>query len=195
MSFFFPRALSRASLFARSALALAISAAGAAAAHDYTVGDLTVDHPTARVNIADRPSAGYMTIHNKGAADRLIAAQSPAFGRIELHTHKMVDGVMSMREIEAIELPANGETSLEPGGLHLMFFNPTDAFPESLLIPVTLTFEQAGEVDVTLMGERIGRKNKQSHGHAGHGHADHGHSDHGHSESGHGEGGGHDHSN
>ena len=109
-----------------------------------------------------------MSIENKGGeADSLIAASSPVFGRIELHTHEMNDGVMQMREVEALEAPAGDTLALEPGGNHLMLFEPGE-LPDSLEIPVTLQFEKAGEVLVFLAGEKIGSKKKQ--GVSGHNH-------------------------
>lgn len=162
-----------------AALALSLAAAPAlttpAAAQDLdatvSVGDLLISAPTARINIGDRPSAGYLSIDNKGGdADRLIGASSPAYGRIELHTHEMNDGVMQMREVEGIDAAAGETIALEPGGLHLMMFEPGD-LPESLEIPVTLTFEKAGDVNLFLIGEKIGAK--KSGGHSGHGTGNH----------------------
>lgn len=163
----------------RAAAAALCLIAAPAMAHDFKKEGLTIDHPTARVNVAGRPSAGYMTIHNNSAtADRLIAARSPAFGRIELHTHLIDDaGIMRMRAISAIEAPAGEAVSLEPGGLHLMLFDPTDALGAGTLIPVTLMFETAGEIEIVLLGEKIGRrtnddrkKGADQKGHSGHTH-------------------------
>ncbi|MEO1293038.1 MAG: copper chaperone PCu(A)C [Pseudomonadota bacterium] len=136
-----------------------------AAAHEMTKGAITADHPILKLNIGDRPSAGYMTIENKGAADRIVAARSPAFERVELHTHSMVDGLMQMREVEAIDVPASGSVALKPGGLHLMLFTPTRDLSSEALLPVTVVFESAGEMELTLMVEKIGHGAKKSGGH------------------------------
>ena len=49
--------------------------------------------------------AAFLTIRNTGPADRLLGAES-GVARTELHTHLMQDGVMRMRQVEAIEVPS-----------------------------------------------------------------------------------------
>jgi copper(I)-binding protein len=116
-----------------------------------TVGDITVSGAMARFILAGRPGAVFLTIENKGDADRLIAASSPLTDRVELHTHLMVYGVMKMRQIEAIDVAASGTTELKSGGLHIMMFN-VDPMPENdSMVPLTLTFEKAGNVDIQAM--------------------------------------------
>ena len=104
---------------------------------------------------ATAPSAmaggAFLTIRSKGQADRLVAFTSPSCKRPELHTHiKDEGGVMRMRQVEAIEVPAGGEAVLEPGGLHLMCMGLTGALVEGEALSATLVFEQAGEVAVSL---------------------------------------------
>lgn len=169
--------LSRRALLAALATAplFALALAAPSAAHDVKKGDITVDHPWARINIAGRPSAGYAVIRNAAdAPDRLVAARSDAFGRIELHTHAMVDGVMRMRQVEAIDVPANGEAKLEPGGLHIMLFEPTRPLAEGDLFDMTLTFETTGEVEIVVIAEGLAGDGETSQGHGAHGHGAHG---------------------
>ncbi|WP_179300239.1 copper chaperone PCu(A)C [Pseudothioclava arenosa] len=99
---------------------------------------------------AAKIGAGFVTIRSKGEADRLIGFRSPACARPELHTHVMDNGMMRMRQVEAIEVPAGGEAVLEPGGLHLMFIDLTAPLAEGDNVPVTLIFEKAGEIEVSL---------------------------------------------
>lgn len=96
-------------------------------------------------------AAGYMTIGNPGAApDRLIGAASPRAGTTEIHEMSMENGQMQMRPVTGVDVPAGGTATLEPGGLHLMFFDLDAAFVEGETVPVTLTFENAGAVDSML---------------------------------------------
>lgn len=68
-------------------------------------------------------TAGFMTLHNpSGKPVTLTRACARWASSIELHTHTHEDGVMRMREIDTIEIPAGETVSLEPGGLHLMIF-------------------------------------------------------------------------
>ena len=118
-------------------------------AHDYKLGTLEIVHPVAKITIPGRPGAAFMTINNAGSeADRLVSATSPSAERIELHTHLMEDGVMKMREVEAIDVPANGAAELKPGGLHIMMFGLKAETAVGDMVPITLTFEKAGSVEV-----------------------------------------------
>lgn len=104
--------------------------------------------------IATTPQAktgsAYMMIHNHASApDRLLSASSPAAERVELHTSLEEDGVMTMEALpDGLEIPRGGAVVLERGGVHLMFLGLTDSWEDGELIPVTLTFEEAGEVTV-----------------------------------------------
>ncbi|WEX08450.1 copper chaperone PCu(A)C [Chelativorans sp. AA-79] len=137
-----------------------IAAAAAAAEthhHDGTpgiaAGDLRIAEPWARAMLPGQPSGGaYMTIRNEGREpDRLVAVSSPAAGKVEVHTMEMKDDVMVMRPVErGLEIPAGGTVDLEPGGLHIMFMEVKTPFAEGADVPVTLEFEKAGKVEVTL---------------------------------------------
>ena len=85
--------------------------------------------------------AGFAVIRNPCAAPAtVVAASSPAFGSVELHETTRVDGVSRMRHVEALEIPAGGEVTLAPGGLHLMLMQPqaTPALGESLDVELEL---------------------------------------------------------
>lgn len=103
--------------------------------------------------------AGFMTIRSIGAADRLVAFHTPACTRPELHTHINDNGIMRMRQVEAIDVPAGGVTELKSGGLHLMLIDLVAPLKEGDLVPVTLVFEKAGEVSVELPVKPIGAMN------------------------------------
>jgi copper(I)-binding protein len=60
----------------------------------------------------------------------------------------MSGSMMGMREIDILELPAGEEVSLEPGGYHVMLFDLVKPIEAGDTIPVTLTFEKAGEIEV-----------------------------------------------
>ena len=130
-------------------------------AHDYTVGSITVFNPWARATPGPaKAGAGYLGIKNAGSsADRLIKAESNLSKRTEIHTHIMDGGVMKMVHVEeGVEVPAGKEVMFEPGGLHVMFMGLKAPFKEDQSLPVTLTFEKAGKVDVELIVKGIGAK-------------------------------------
>ncbi len=120
-------------------------------------------------------AGGYLTIANAGAeADRLVSATSPRAGRMELHEMAMDGGMMTMRPVTGIDVPAGGTVELKPGGLHLMFLDIPAPFKAGETIPVTLTFEKAGAVEATLTvtdrsaggehGDEHGEGHDHSHG-------------------------------
>ena len=55
---------------------------------------------------------------------------------------------MTMRQVDAIAVPAGGEAALEPGGDHLMLFGLADGLEPGSRFPLTLLFEKAGPVTV-----------------------------------------------
>lgn len=118
-----------------------------------TVGDLELTGAFARATLPNQPvGGGYVTITNKGhEADRLVSATSPAAGEVQIHEMKMEGDVMKMRALpEGIEIAAGQSVALSPGGMHLMFMELKGAFKEGSEVPVTLTFEKAGPVEITL---------------------------------------------
>ncbi len=141
-------------------------------AHDYRVGDLQISHPWAKPSLKGVPnSAAYMTITNTGDTDdALVAATADFSGAVELHTMSMTDGVMRMRQLDGgVPLPAGETVKLEPGGLHVMLIGLKRPLTEGESVPLTLTFEGAGTLEVELAIEE--RQAGQAHEHGdGHQH-------------------------
>lgn len=96
-------------------------------------------------------AAGYMRIKNPGAdTDRLLAVETAAAARVEIHEMEEVDGIMRMREVQGgLEVPASGQVALMPGGYHLMLVEPREGLVAGEQLEATLVFERAGEVPVT----------------------------------------------
>lgn len=84
----------------------------------------------------------------------IVGAGSPAFGSVELHETRIVDGVNRMRPVPELRIPADGTAVLEPGGMHLMLMQPRA--PLKAGDKVTLTFELTGGGELT--GEFTVRK-------------------------------------
>ncbi|WP_022696711.1 copper chaperone PCu(A)C [Euryhalocaulis caribicus] len=133
----------RTSILAAAALLAACSGGGESAAPDISVSDALIRTPPQGRDI----TAGYATMTNAGGADRLIGASAEAADRIELHQNTMEEGVMRMRRVEAVEIPAGGEARLEQGGNHLMIFG-LEAVEAGDTVSVTLDFETAEDETV-----------------------------------------------
>ncbi|GAB4428249.1 MAG: copper chaperone PCu(A)C [Chloroflexi bacterium OHK40] len=95
-------------------------------------------------------SAAYMTLVNSGSApDRLLSASTDAARTVELHETTMVDNVMRMAPVAGgIEVPANGQAELKPGGLHVMLIGLNRDLNAGDTVRLTLTFERAGTITV-----------------------------------------------
>ena len=134
----------------RLVLAVALAASSAASGPAAAGGPLTIEDARARIVLPSRPGAAWLTIRNTGEADRLIGAESPAADRVELHTHIHDGGVMMMRKVEGIDVPAGGRAALRPGGDHLMLFGLKGKLSPGDRFPLTLVFEKAGRVAIEM---------------------------------------------
>lgn len=112
---------------------------------DGLIGDVPVEDHHAAMHRAGTTTAAYVVIRNEGAAaDRLVGASTDVAGATELHQSRVEDGIMRMRQVEAIEVPAKGEVRLEPGGYHLMLIGPTRDLHPGDRFEATLEFEKSG---------------------------------------------------
>ncbi|MEH6474642.1 MAG: copper chaperone PCu(A)C [Sneathiella sp.] len=128
---------------------------------------IMVDDAWARARGATAKIAGaFMTLSNmSGHDDRLVSASSDIAKRVEIHTTKMVEGVMKMTQLkEGIAIKAGEKIMMKPGGYHVMFLGLSAALPEGTTFPVTLSFEKAGDVDVTVSVKKAGAMGSMSHG-------------------------------
>ena len=134
------------------ALVTFILACTNAHAHDFVQGDLVLDHPYAIPSLAGvNNGAAYLRgIKNRGdRPDRLIAASSAVAARVELHHMTQDAGVMRMRAVSAIELPANSVTPLRHNGAyHLMLINLKQTLQDGDHFDLTLNFARAGSTTV-----------------------------------------------
>ncbi|RXJ81818.1 copper chaperone PCu(A)C [Arcobacter sp. F2176] len=96
-------------------------------------------------------SAAFMTIENKTNKDiALIKATSDISKVVELHTHSMKDGVMKMYQVPKIDIPANKETSLKPGGFHVMLIGLHKPLKEKENVTITLNFSNGENKTITI---------------------------------------------
>jgi len=136
------------------ALALALSA-GTALAQNYKLKDLVIDHPYARATPPGAKAGGaFLTVENKGSApDTLVDASTPAAKFVEIHEMSMDAGVMKMRAIRGIEIKPGTKAELKPGGFHIMLLDLKQPLKVGDKIPMTLVFEKAGKVEVSVAVE------------------------------------------
>ena len=145
------------SLLRTSGLAAALLLIGGiAAAHGSKIGDIAIGHPFASPSLpgTSNGAAYFAMLENSGStADKLLRASTPVAQRVELHTMSVdAQGVMRMREIEGIELAPKAVVRMRPGsGLHLMLIGLKAPLKEGTSFPMTLEFERAGKVEVSVV--------------------------------------------
>ena len=64
-------------------------------------------------------AAAYMTIESPSNA-RIVSVNSGVAESVQIHAMSMQEGVMRMRRLDSLDLPAGREVRLAPGGIHLM---------------------------------------------------------------------------
>ena len=121
------------------------------------LAQVTVENAWARATPPGaKIAAGYLTIRNAGAADRLVSASSPAAEKVETHVTVKDGDVSRMREVKGYAVPAKGKVELAPGGSHLMLVNIKAPLKEGEKVPLVLRFEKAGEVKTELAVRALG---------------------------------------
>jgi copper(I)-binding protein len=145
--------------------AMSITVSGTTLAQTAAAGAIKIESAYTRATVPGQQVAGgFMKIENKGAADQLVSASSPAAGEVQLHEMAMEGNVMKMRQVKDIAVPAGGAVELKPGGLHLMFMNIKAPLAAGETVPVKLKFAKAGEVEVKMPVNAMGA---QGAGHGG----------------------------
>lgn len=155
-----------------SAVLFGMLAPAIVSAQEYKGGDVSIHQPFATPT---RPGAStgatyFVGLENRGTlADRLLRASSPAAARVELHSGEIGgDGVMRMRELDAIALPAGTTVELKPGqGYHLMLMDLRKPLAQGESFAMTLEFERAGkvEVKVAVQEQKPGSSHPAGHRH------------------------------
>lgn len=94
-------------------------------------------------------AAVFMTI-TAPAADRLIAASTPAAKKTDLMTMAGGSSAMEMTYVKDVDLPAGTPVSLNPMGLHVWLAGLNQPLKAGQSFPLTLKFEEAGERQVSV---------------------------------------------
>jgi periplasmic copper chaperone A len=140
-------------------------------AEDVKAGDLLISQAWSRQTPSGAKVAGaYLTIENKGTtADRLVSGSTDVAGRFEIHEMAMEGGVMKMRPLDnGIAIDPGKTVKLAPGGYHVMLMDLKSQLKQGDKVPVTLQFEKAGKVNVSLDVQGVGAQAPGGGDHSGH---------------------------
>jgi periplasmic copper chaperone A len=76
-----------------------------------------------RATVPGQPvAAGYLTLQARMPL-RVVRVEAAPAAFVQIHEMKMDGGVMKMRELKSLDLPAGHTVHLEPGGVHLMLLD------------------------------------------------------------------------
>lgn len=102
---------------------------------------VTVKDAWVRATVAQQKATGaFMQLQSVQEA-RLVSVQSPAAGVVEVHEMAMDGGVMKMRAVPGLALPAGKAVDLKPGGYHVMLMDLKAQVKDGDTVPVTLVVE------------------------------------------------------
>jgi hypothetical protein len=106
-------------------------------------GDISTADVWARATAPGQENGSVGVVITSAKDARLIAVSSPVCKTAEIHTMSMNNGVMEMRQLEFLPLPAQQPVTLGPGGDHLMLFGLKHPLKAGDEFPLTLTVQFA----------------------------------------------------
>lgn len=146
---------------------LALMAALTAFVATGALAQVDVKDPWVRATVPAQTATGaFMELTAKEDA-RLVAARSPVARTVEIHEMKMEGGVMKMRAIPGLELPAGKAVALSPSGYHIMLMGLKGQVKAGDSVPLTLVVETKGgrqEIEVKAQAKALA----EAHGHHHH---------------------------
>lgn len=117
---------------------------------------VTVVDPYVRMAPPGAKATGaFMMLKNAGDKDvAAVSAASPAASITELHNHINDNGVMRMRQVKEIVVPAKGEVALKPGSYHVMLIDMKAPLKDGDHVVITLKFADGSSKEVHALVQR-----------------------------------------
>ena len=149
-----------------------LASMGDARAAEFKTGMITVKNVWARAT--PRSGGAFMVIHNMGPADELVGVKGDMAKKVQTHETVNEGGVMKMKHVHAIPVPAKGMAMLKPGSYHVMMMGLHKPLKVGSHVPLTLVFKNAGELKVMAKVQKLGAKAPMDHSKMDHDKMDHG---------------------
>jgi periplasmic copper chaperone A len=104
-----------------------------------------------------KTGAVYLTISNTGTMpEQLLSVATPAADHAEPHSMKMENGIMEMRPLGTVTIAPGQRFDFAPDGNHIMLVGLKAPLKEGESLPLTLNFDHAGSIKVTVAIAKIG---------------------------------------
>jgi len=146
----------------RLAVVITLSATMIASA---AASELSVRNAWARATAPGQAVAGVFMDLGAERPMSVVGGTSPASERVELHTMAMQEGVMVMRRVPEIAVPAGKTVQLKPGGLHVMLIGLKAQLQEGQTVPLTLQVrDAAGKVSQVQVEAQVRRQAERAGG-------------------------------
>jgi copper(I)-binding protein len=105
------------------------------------VAQTAVTDPWVRGTVAQQKATGAFMKLTSAQGGKLVSAQSPVAGVVEIHEMAMDGNVMKMRAIPGLDLPAGKAVELKPGGYHVMLMDLKQPINAGDTVPISLVVE------------------------------------------------------
>ena len=147
---------------------LAAAAALAVLPPSLAHAQVAVGDPWVRATVPQQQASGaFMTLTATQPA-RLLEARSPVAGVVEIHEMTMDGGVMRMRAIPGLDLPAGKPVAMRPGGYHVMLMALNRTLVAGEVVPLTLVVESGGRRETIEVKAPVRPLNAAAGGHPKH---------------------------
>ena len=139
-------------------LVIALCASGGSYAQTAATKSIVIEQPWARATPKGaKTGAAYMAVINNGAvADHLVGAATAVADKVQFHQSTEDNGVSRMHEISRVDLAPGARVVFKPGEMHMMLVGLKQPLVQGQTFSVTLQFESAGNIEVTLPVEGVG---------------------------------------
>lgn len=123
---------------------LLLASVAALALNAWAQSSVKIEDAWVRGTVAQQKATGAFMRLTAERNARLVAASSPVAGVVEIHEMSLEQGVMKMRAIAGLDLPAGKTVELKPGGYHVMLMDLKAPVTAEQQVPLTLVFETPG---------------------------------------------------
>lgn len=143
-------------------------AASLLAVSSLALADVTIDNPWVRATAMNAKATGAFMNLTSTTGGTLLSAKSPVTPVVEVHEMAMDGGVMKMRQIPKLPLPAKQAVELKPGSYHIMLMDLKAPIKAGDKVPLTLTVEEGGKqktIEVVAEAREMTAKAPAAHQH------------------------------
>ena len=130
----------------RTAVALAALLLVSCAPKKSQPPEISISGAWSRATVAGQSSAAvYLTVANTGGGDDKLLNVSTPIGQATIHSSTMDNGVMRMRPVREVDIPAHSTVQLKPGGTHIMITGVKQPLIAGTRFPLAVHFDRSGD--------------------------------------------------